>query len=541
MEFVVWCWAVVVCGLHVSAGVHGREIGGTPRVEIPTLGKMLGTKELSGTGSNPYTAFRGIPYAHPPVGNNRFKPPEIHYAWPGILNASSYGPDCMQPSKIRGTSEDCLTLNVFVPRQVTQGSQLPVFVFVRGGGFMNGGGSIEPDNLMDRGDIVLVTLNFRLGPFGLFTRAMSMSGSALAPWALRRNPRADALYLGSSLGCNDPNPKALVACLKEQPAEEIIKVQKKMTGSSGSAFHFVPVVDKHVLPDTPEILISKRKVQPVPWLTGRVRDEGLMGFTEEILFSPENLKKVDANWISYCPSLLEFQELDSERAAKRCAAIREFYFRERPIDYDSTYDFLEMIGDRWFELPYAFSITFHSMIATTFGYKFNYQGSFAPINTLYVKAVGMGQKSIIGAVAHGDDMQFLFYNEKKTHHRDAAVAKAFTDMVESFVVYGEPKYVGTANGKGGYSMKWRPYDAISGDFVHQLVDYPVRLETAEEITNKIHFWEDVLTDKFSHPSKAGIQMTEHISVKSAPTGAPDNSAALPAAAHSFQNYSSIEQ
>jgi para-nitrobenzyl esterase len=41
-----------------------------------------------------------------------------------------------------------------------------VFVFIRGGGFMNGGGAIEPDNLMDRGDVVLVTLNYRLGPFG---------------------------------------------------------------------------------------------------------------------------------------------------------------------------------------------------------------------------------------------------------------------------------------------------------------------------------------------------------------------------------------
>jgi hypothetical protein len=45
-------------------------------------------------------------------------------------------------------------------------------------------------------------------------------------------------------------------------------------------------------------------------------------------------------------------------------------------------------------------------------------------------------------------------------------------------------------------MRWRPFDAIAGDFVHQVVDYPVRLEAAEELTNRIHFWEDVLTDKF---------------------------------------------
>ena len=52
------------------------------------------------------------------------------------------------------------------------------------------------------------------------------------------------------------------------------------------------------------------------------------------------MKKVDANWYNYCPSLLEFQEIPADKAAKRCAAVREFYFRDRPIDYDSTYDFL---------------------------------------------------------------------------------------------------------------------------------------------------------------------------------------------------------
>ena len=56
-------------------------------------------------------------------------------------------------------------------------------------------------------------------------------------------------------------------------------------GTNGSAFHFVPVVDRNVLPDTPETLISKRKVLPVPWLTGRVRDEGLMGFTGHAVLS----------------------------------------------------------------------------------------------------------------------------------------------------------------------------------------------------------------------------------------------------------------
>ena len=56
-----------------------------------------------------------------------------------------------------------------------------------------------------------------------------MSGSALAPWVIRKNPRADAAFLGAALGCHDSNPKVLVDCLREQPAEEIVRVQKAMT------------------------------------------------------------------------------------------------------------------------------------------------------------------------------------------------------------------------------------------------------------------------------------------------------------------------
>jgi carboxylesterase type B len=114
-------------------------------------------------------SFMGIPYAEAPKGNLRFQPPVKKGAWQGNLNAFNYGPMCMQPVN-RGEEsrldEDCLTLNVFT-RSVDNTTALkPVIVFIHGGAY-EAGGSVNhwPNYLMDR-DIVLVTINYRLGAFG---------------------------------------------------------------------------------------------------------------------------------------------------------------------------------------------------------------------------------------------------------------------------------------------------------------------------------------------------------------------------------------
>lgn len=118
--------------------------------------------------------FKGIPYAAPPIGSLRWKPPQATAAWTGVRTADHFGPRCMQRPlfgdmvfRSDGMSEDCLYLNVWTPAR-SEGRNLPVLVYFYGGGFVAGDGS-EPRydgaSLARRG-IITVTVNYRLDVFG---------------------------------------------------------------------------------------------------------------------------------------------------------------------------------------------------------------------------------------------------------------------------------------------------------------------------------------------------------------------------------------
>lgn len=126
---------------------------------------------VSGTGQD-VRSFKGIPYAKPPVGALRWRPPQPADAWSGVRDGSRFGPDCMQPAEYpelrgAGMSEDCLSVNVWTPARVSN-EKLPVMVWIYGGGFTYGSGShptYDGEALARRG-IVVVNLNYRLGLFG---------------------------------------------------------------------------------------------------------------------------------------------------------------------------------------------------------------------------------------------------------------------------------------------------------------------------------------------------------------------------------------
>lgn len=130
-------------------------------------GRIMGARS-----GQEFHAFRGIPYAEPPIGPLRFAPPVRKAAWVGVLETKEYGAMCMQEDRFGGNipiDEDCLFLNVFTRNLPSnQNIQLlPVIVFIHGGGFELGSGNeYGPEYLMDR-DIVLVTINYRLAAFGL--------------------------------------------------------------------------------------------------------------------------------------------------------------------------------------------------------------------------------------------------------------------------------------------------------------------------------------------------------------------------------------
>lgn len=117
--------------------------------------------------------FKGIPYAAPPVGENRWRPPQPVTAWKGVRDATKVCADCPQrtwPGSTATISEDCLFLNVWTPSTATKKSKLPVMVWIHGGGFTGGSGS-GPGSAGDafaKQGVILTTINYRLGRLGHF-------------------------------------------------------------------------------------------------------------------------------------------------------------------------------------------------------------------------------------------------------------------------------------------------------------------------------------------------------------------------------------
>lgn len=121
--------------------------------------------EVRGVSSDDVLSWKGIPYAAPPVGELRWRVPRPVVAWPGVLDASKFGPSCVQADGVF-QSENCLSLNISRPAGASQ--SLPVMVWIHGGVLLHGGASIYPGDALAKKGVVVVTLNYRLGRFGFF-------------------------------------------------------------------------------------------------------------------------------------------------------------------------------------------------------------------------------------------------------------------------------------------------------------------------------------------------------------------------------------
>ncbi|XP_017753075.1 PREDICTED: venom carboxylesterase-6-like [Eufriesea mexicana] len=293
------------------------------------MGTIRGYHKISRHGRK-YEAFEGIPYAQPPVGKLRFQPPKRARKWLDELPATKKGSVCTQylaeGAAINGDSvtgsEDCLYLNIYVPIGNRSNNLLPVLFWIHCGGFLTGSGNHMNESLIMDYNVVLVTINYRLGPFGflstgdgvvpgnmglkdqslalhwvsqnieefggdpkritlmgfsagaasvhyhyltplsagLFHRGISISGVALNPWAQTDRAPEKTRKLAAFVGCSTSRVKKMVKCLQTRPAGLLSQAVNDFTvWLTNPSVSFGPVVEE----DGPHAFISRSPIDVI--------------------------------------------------------------------------------------------------------------------------------------------------------------------------------------------------------------------------------------------------------------------------------------
>ncbi|XP_054013924.1 carboxylic ester hydrolase-like [Hylaeus anthracinus] len=301
----LWLALTCVCLLELAAAeVHAPLV----KIKNGTLSGLI----MKTRHGREFTSFRGIPYALPPLGEHRFEPPKPSKPWTGVRSAQDDANICTQRNiytyqeEVVG-DEDCLYLNVYTPKLPTKSDEVkggyPVMIWFHGGGWVCGAGHSEyysPKFLLDY-DVILVTVNYRLGPLGflstedtvcpgnnglkdqaqsirwvnenianfggnpnrvtifgesaggvsvhyhmmsnltkgMFQQAISQSGNAYCPWALMRPGKAkeNAAKMADLLDCPSTNSKKMVECLRTKDAVDIIATDRAFP-----VFNYCPMI-----------------------------------------------------------------------------------------------------------------------------------------------------------------------------------------------------------------------------------------------------------------------------------------------------------
>jgi len=421
-----------------------------PETTVTTSVVETDAGALRGITHDGIRSFRGIPYAAPPVGELRWAEPRPAAPWEGERDATTYRSACVQSSYSplgpveplkKGTSEDCLFLNVNRPDDDADG--LPVMVYVHGGGFLVGTASSDTLNappLVQRG-VVLVTLNYRLGRLGFFAHP-SLKGDvadfglldqvAALQWvrdniaefggdpdnvtlfgssaggmsvnALMASPRAEGLFdraiTQSGLGREDPRTIAEVrrsAGLRDATMEELraLDAEAVMEAPLNVFAGDVPIVDGGVLPATVSQVFAAGDEADVPYLLG----------TTDLEFPDADLVRRG----------FDAESLRAGLAGTDTARLVAAYGGEEA--------FVEhFFSDAVFSEPARFLATAHAERAPTYLYRF----SIASQQTI----------DTVGGAVHTTDIAFAFGTTGDDR------AEAIGDYWVAFAKSGDPNHDG---------------------------------------------------------------------------------------------------
>ncbi|KAF6203661.1 hypothetical protein GE061_001993 [Apolygus lucorum] len=471
-------WRTLCVALSVLLASSIAQLQQHPQVTT-SLGKLQGTVRQSISGREIY-AFEGIPFAKPPVGQHRFKRAVPNDPWTGILHATQVPNICMQLQfkefKLMNTysdvigSEDCLYLNVYTPKLQSDGKLLNVIVQIHGGGYQIGYGHMaDPSFLLDR-DVVLVTINYRVGLLGflsfedsvvpgnnglkdqvlalqwvnkhisafggdpnkvtisgvsaggaavdslllsplskgLFQKAISNSGSELNPWAMTMEPRKLGFIIAEAVGCPTTDTQVTLKCMRERTAEQLVGSVQLL--SDRKIFPFAPVVEppssEAFMDKHPVDMIKSKAGSDVPALFSYAIDEG-QTFLMKPFFDIDHADEFDKSWNEKIPGLALYDGLlDPDREKEVSQSLRNRFIGDGKLS-DNLEGLAKLMSERYFDYGIQTSCLLRAQHQDSPVYAYRFNfPRSADIEASMPKL--FGKRKFSAGSMHGEDSFYIF-------------------------------------------------------------------------------------------------------------------------------------
>ncbi|XP_076155267.1 fatty acyl-CoA hydrolase precursor, medium chain-like [Alosa pseudoharengus] len=452
-----------MCGLGLRDGPLQSKAPGP--VLHTKLGVLRGNYMRVGGKTTVVHAYLGVPFAKPPVGNLRLAPPQPLQGWEGVRDATQLPPMCVQDRTISDglfevvglvmdpleVSEDCLYVNVYTPAQPAKEANLPVMVWIHGGGFGIGCAStFDGSVLAAYQNVVVVTIQYRLGMLGffstgddnapgnlglldqvaalewvqknihsfggdpssvtifgesaggvsvsllvlsplstgLFHRAIAESGTAGMVAIINADPVTSAKTVANVLNCEGTKPDQIVDCLMRVSAEDIIKLQQEHP-----EVLFGVVKDGYFLPKAVPDLLNSHEFNKVPLING-VTNHEFGWLLPSFLAPPDWVDGMDRDSFKTFVDLF-YPNPDSEIST---ALIMNEYIGNGEDRIKNRDGVTEFCGDILFTIPaITISNAHRDSGAPVFAYEFQHPPSM----------LAKKRPSFVGA-DHGDETVFVF-------------------------------------------------------------------------------------------------------------------------------------
>ncbi|CAH0695312.1 unnamed protein product [Spodoptera exigua] len=511
-----------------------KNITSDDKLIIDRLSTLWANFVKFGASDGDYSMFMGIPYATVDK-SNPFGPSTPHPAFDHIFEAYDDSAICPQIEEFNNTvvgTLDCLHVNIYAPNSANSRNRLPVAVWIYGGGFSIGfsGRYLYGPSYIVKQDIILVTLNYRLGPYGfmslntadmpgnqglkdqrlalkwikenieafggdsdkitifgesaggasvdlqflynqekLFDKVIMQSGTAICPWVVIEPDTSAPLKLSEHLGFKTTNAEEALAFLATVDTSLLIAATSEL------GLMFRPSVEKGFDSDDKFIYdypinVKKTNLRNVPILIGYNSDERLTTY--------ETLSSADFAKLDLFKDHLNYFDLDDENLVEMEALLRHFYIGDEEISEYVKNELIKFDSDFWFNHPVQRTIQKYldSGARHIYKYVFSYDGKRNFVkDRLNVTAAG---------AAHADEIGYFFdisYMAPPSWE-DQIIIDRVTTLWANFVKFGNPTPVSTEL----LPVQWPPVTKESLNYLNINLDLKVE---KRHYKSRMAFWD----------------------------------------------------